>query len=133
MRLDVEQVNDPRGALLIRARHDDAPQPAQDTLRTAKRAQQNVADNAHRWLISPCLLILCEFQCYTILFGFLFDITSNSIEARSLASANLLISHEDRPLQIDRIEREWPCSTSVAMSALSLYRWAPAASGYLRL
>jgi len=34
-------------------RHDDATQPAEDTLRSAEHAHQNAADNAHRRLTSP--------------------------------------------------------------------------------
>ena len=48
VRLDAEQVDHPSGTRLIRARHDDAPQPARDTLGTAEHAHQEAVCNAHR-------------------------------------------------------------------------------------
>jgi hypothetical protein len=53
VRLDAEQVDDSSGTRLIRARHDDATQPAQETLGTAEHAHQDAACDAHRRLISP--------------------------------------------------------------------------------
>jgi hypothetical protein len=48
VRLDVEQGDDPSGALLIRARHDNTAYSSQNTLRAAERAQQHAVYNAHQ-------------------------------------------------------------------------------------
>jgi hypothetical protein len=58
VRLDVEQIDYPGRAFIVHARHYDATQFSQDTLRSAKHAYENAAYNAHSF--SPaadnCLL-----------------------------------------------------------------------------
>ena len=46
---DLKEATDPGAAISIHARHDNATQPSQGTLRAAKHAHQNVSHDTHRW------------------------------------------------------------------------------------